>query len=147
MSIQEIKELFTGGGGAIGICLIVAMTLIQVSPVKINPWSWLAQAIGRAINKEVLEKVDKLDKELKAVRADAAEEKAVNCRARILRFGDECLHGERHTKDHFDQTLRDIAAYERYCDDHPDFENNVTGLTSIRIKEIYHECLEKDNFL
>lgn len=146
MNILEIKDLFSDGG-TITIAVAAVMTLVQIAPVKINPWSWLAQVIGRAINKEVVEKVDQMEKEVKAVRADAAEEKAVNCRARILRFGDECLHGELHTKDHFDQTLRDIAAYERYCDDHPNFENNVTGLTSIRIKEIYHECLEKDKFL
>lgn len=140
---MDIKDLFFSGCGLAAI----AMTLIQVAPIKFNPWSCLAGAVGRAINRDTIEKLDKLDRELKAVRDDAAEQVAISCRARILRFGDECLHGDRHTKDHFDQTLRDIAAYERYCDDHPDFENNVTGLTSIRIKEIYHECLEKDNFL
>lgn len=140
---MSIKEICMGGGGA----LLVLMTLVQISPLKFNPWSSLAQAIGRAINKELMEKVDMLEKELKAVRAEAAEEKAVSCRTRILRFGDECLHGELHTKDHFDQILRDIAAYERYCDAHRDFENNVTGLASARIKEIYHECLEEDKFL
>ena len=107
----------------------------------------VAKAFGRAINSEVLEKVGKLESELQCVRSGMAEEKAVNCRARILRFGDECLHGERHTKDHFDQTLRDIAAYERYCEDHPEFENNVTELTSDRIKTIYRRCLDSNDFL
>lgn len=140
---MELKELLLNGGGT----LLVLLTLIQIAPVKINPWSSIAKAVGRAINGEVLEKVSKLDQEMQGVRTGMAEEKAVNCRARILRFGDECLHGERHTKDHFDQTLRDIAAYERYCEDHPDFENNVTELTSDRIKEIYRHCLANDDFL
>lgn len=140
---MELKELLLNGGGT----LLVLLTLIQIAPVKINPWSLIAKAVGRAINGEVLEKVSKLDQEMQGVRAAMAEEKAVNCRARILRFGDECLHGERHTKEHFDQTLRDIAAYERYCEDHPDFENNVTELTSDRIKEIYRHCLTNDDFL
>lgn len=140
---MELKELLLNGGGT----LLVLLTLIQIAPVKINPWSSIAKAVGRAINGEVLEKVSKLDQEMQGVRAAMAEEKAVNCRARILRFGDECLHGERHTKEHFDQTLRDIAAYERYCEDHPDFENNVTELTSDRIKEIYRHCLTNDDFL
>lgn len=140
---MELKELLLNGGGT----LLVLLTLIQIAPVKINPWSSIAKAVGRAINGEVLEKVSKLDQEIQGVRAGMAEEKAVNCRARILRFGDECLHGERHTKDHFDQTLRDIAAYERYCEDHKDFENNVTELTSDRIKEIYRHCLDNNDFL
>lgn len=140
---MELKEILLGGGGV----LLVLLTMIQIAPVKINPWTSIAKAIGRAINGEVLEKVGKLEKEMQGVRSGMAEEKAVNCRARILRFGDECLHGERHTKDHFDQTLRDIAAYERYCEDHPDFENNVTELTSDRIKEIYRRCLDNNDFL
>lgn len=140
---MELKEILVDGGGA----LLVLLTIIQIAPVKINPWTAIAKAIGRAINGEVLEKVGKLEKEMQGVRSGMAEEKAVNCRARILRFGDECLHGERHTKDHFDQTLRDIAAYERYCEDHPEFENNVTELTSDRIKEIYRRCLDNNDFL
>ena len=140
---MTLKEILFGGGSA----LFVLLTLLQLAPIKINPWSAIAKAFGRAINSEVLEKVGKLESELQCVRSGMAEEKAVNCRARILRFGDECLHGERHTKDHFDQTRRDIAAYERYCEDHPEFENNVTELTSDRIKTIYRRCLDSNDFL
>lgn len=140
---MTLKEILLGGGGT----LFVLLTLIQLAPIKINPWSAMAKAFGRAINSEVLEKVGRLESELQGVRSGMAEEKVTNCRARILRFGDECLHGERHTKDHFDQTLRDIAAYERYCEDHPEFENNVTELTSDRIKEIYRRCLDSNDFL
>ena len=54
----------------------------------------------------------------------------------------ECeLHGS------FDQILRDITTYERYCDNHPNFENNNKVLTSKRIKDIYEDCLEKADFL
>ena len=140
---MTLKEILLDGGGA----LFVLLTLIQLAPIKINPWSAIAKAFGRAINSEVLEKVTQLEGEMQGIKDSMAEEKAVSCRARILRFGDECLHGERHTKDHFDQTLRDIAAYERYCDEHHDFENNVTELTSDRIKEIYRRCLDSGDFL
>ena len=45
------------------------------------------------------------------------------------------------------QTLRDIDTYNRYCEEHPLFMNSVTEQTSIKIKEVYHECLDKNNFL
>lgn len=140
---MSMAELLTGGGGVI----LVAMTLIQISPVKVNPWSSLAKAIGRAINGELIQKVDKLDRDLQTVRKEAAEQAAINYRARILRFGDEVIHGVHHTKDHFDQALHDITEYERYCKKNPDFENNMTALTSARIKEIYSKCLEENDFL
>ncbi len=139
---MTMEEIATGGG-----ILLVAMTLIQIAPIKLNPWSALAKAIGRAINGEVIAKVDRLERELLDMKENQEERDAISCRARILHFGDETIHGVRHTKEHFDQILRDITTYERYCDDHPNFENNTTVLTSQRIKDIYEDCLKTKDFL
>ena len=53
---MSLEEILLGGGGV----LLAAMTLIQVAPIKVNPWSAVAKAIGRAINGEVIAKVDQL---------------------------------------------------------------------------------------
>ena len=135
-------EIATGGG-----ILLAVLTVIQIAPIKINPWSALAKAIGRAINGEVIAKVDQLERDLVGMKAAQEERDAINCRSRILHFGDETIHGVRHTKEHFDQILRDITTYERYCDDHPNFENTTTVLTSQRIKNIYEDCLKTADFL
>ena len=140
MSVQDL--LLPCGG-----LLIVLLTLIQIAPIKINPWSAIAKALGRAINKEMMDKLESLDKEMKQLRDATALESALNRRVRILHFGDETLHGQKHTKEHFDQILRDIDKYEHYCSTHPEFENNVTVLTSARIKEIYQKRLEDGDFL
>ena len=140
MSVQDL--LLPCGG-----LLIVLLTLIQIAPIKINPWSAIAKALGRAINKEMMDKLESLDKEMKQLRDATALESALNCRVRIIHFGDETLHGQKHTKEHFDQILRDIDKYEHYCSTHPEFENNVTVLTSARIKEIYQKRLADGDFL
>ena len=140
---MSIQEIVLGGGGV----LLVVMSLVQIAPVKLNPWSWLARKVGRAINGEVLEKVDRLEKDVTKIKESADERTAIACRVRILRFGDETLHGVLHSKDHFDQILTDITEYERYCAAHPNFKNNMTVLTSARIQEIYAERLEKNDFL
>ena len=134
--------------------LIALLTLIQIAPIKINPWSAIAKTLsavaktlGRAINKEMMDKLESLDKEMQQLRDATALESVLNCRVRILHFGDETLHGQKHTKEHFDQILRDIDKYEHYCSTHPEFENNVTVLTSARIKEIYQKCLADGDFL
>ena len=136
------QELLLGGGG-----LVALLTIIQVSDIKINPWSAIGRGIGRAINSEVLAKVDALETDIQSIKNDIEEQAAIDRRARILRFGDEVLHENKHSKDHFDQTLRDIAEYEHYCEQHPDFENNVTELTSQRIKEVYMKRLDENDFL
>lgn len=140
---MNIKELLTSGGGV----LLILLTLIQIAPVKINPWSWLAKNIGKAINGEVVEKVDNLSTDIRNLRDECEEREATACRTRILRFGDEILHDVRHSKEHFDQILIDITAYENYCASHPDFRNNVAVATIRRINQVYAQCIRNNNFL
>ena len=129
------------------IALLAGTTLIQIAPIKINPWSWVAKAIGRAINAEVIEKVDKLEADLVNLKYNTEEQAAKECRVRILRFGDEVRHGVHHSKEHFDQILLDITDYDNYCKEHPEFKNNMTVITTSHIMTKYEKCLEEDSFL
>ena len=140
---MTLKELLAGGGGA----LFILTTLLQIAPIKVNPWSWIAKKIGKALNGEVVEKVDNLEKNIENLRAKCDEREATKCRARILRFGDEILHNVKHSKEHFDQILLDITDYEQYCSTHPNFKNNVAIATINRINHEYDECAENNGFL
>ena len=91
--------------------------------------------------------VSGVQKKVDEMAAAADEQSAISARARILRFGDEVLHGQKHSKDHFDSILRDAKLYEIYCSTHKDFENGVTEVIIDRIKAVYHERLEKNDFL
>lgn len=140
---DQLKDLFAYGGGII----LAIMTLIQISPIKINPWSWIGRCIGRLINGEVLEKVNKLSVDVKDLK-DADEEQWVTLsRSHILRFGDEILHGVNHSKEHFDQILIDVSKYEKYCNKHPNYSNNIANATIDQIKKTYQKCLDENNFL
>lgn len=146
--IQIISEMTTGQiAGGTALLLGAIATLIQVSPIKIDPWSWLARKVGRAINGEVLEKVEQLENRVNNLKDTVEERAAKDARTRILRFGDECLHGDRHSKEHFDQILRDITEYETYCDEHPSFKNNMAVLTIGSIKGNYQDRLRNHDFL
>ena len=140
---MDIKTVLSWGA----IAVAAAMSLVQIAPIKINPWSWLAKKIGRAINGEVIEKVDKLNIEVAEIRTQQDEHSAKDSRMRILRFGDELLHGENHSKDHFDQILDDVNRYEVYCNEHPNFVNNMTRMTIAQIKSEYQARLSANTFL
>lgn len=165
MSLNEIVLAVSGGSTATAI---VVMTLIQISPLKINPWSFVSKLfrkivrkIVRVINGELFDEISSLKKqigalenkienvntEVKSVEDAISEQAAIDCRTRILHFGDEVLHNVRHTKEHFDEILRDIKTYNDYCTEHPNFPNHTTVLTSKRIMEIYEECLKDGDFL
>ena len=143
MTLDAIKQILLGGGGA----LFFVMTIVQITPIKFNPWSWIGKRIGRAINGEVISKVDNLSCELADHKEKSEERHATLCRAHILRFGDEVLHGVPHSKEGYDNILLDIDAYEEYCEKHPGYKNNVASETIKHIKKMYHKHLEEDSFL
>ena len=88
--------------------------------------------------------------EVRSLRAEFEESKAVEARRRILQISDELLHEDtdrRHSKEYFDQILDDITLYEKYCEAHKDFKNNKAVASITHIKKIYNERLEKKDFL
>jgi hypothetical protein len=127
---------------------IVAISgIIQISPIKLNPWSWVAKKIGRAINAEVIEKVDKLEEDLAEMQNSAEENRAKQNRSDILRFGDELRLGIKHSKESFDNVLGTISDYDKYCTDHPTFKNKIAEINERYIAEVYEECLRNNTFL
>lgn len=146
---MSIQDILTGGG-----VLLVLTTIIQIVPVKINPWSALAKALGRAINTDVLKELSevkkkqletekKLDKHIKV----DDERDADMHRTRILQFNTELLRDIKHTREDFIEILVEIDEYELYCREHEDYKNNRATHAISNIKRIYDERLEKHDFL
>ena len=146
---MPLNELLTYGGGG----LLILLTLIQVAPIKINPWSWIAKIIGRAFNAEVLKDIkdiketqedtrSKLEAHIKADDENRADERRTN----ILRFNNELIRGLPHTREEFIEILADIDVYERYCKNHPEYENNRAVHAIANIGRVYDERLKKHDF-
>lgn len=147
---MSLAELIAGGSGT----LLVLLTLVQIAPIKVNPWSAVARMFGRAINGELIEKIDGLENEIKDMRTENDKRNAINDernatlnRTHILHFNDEILHKIDHTKEHFDQILEDIDDYEDYCQEHPLYENNKAVCAINNIKHTYEKCMERNSFL
>ena len=95
----------------------------------------------------ILAKLDQIEKRMDRMEAEDAEREAKDARIRILRFGDECAHEVRHSREHFEQLIEDVDAYETYCAEHPDFKNNKAVLTIKIIKDTYQRRLVSNDFL
>ena len=54
---MTLKDIFLSGSGA----LVVILMLIQITPIKVDPFGALARWIGRALNGDVLKKLDKME--------------------------------------------------------------------------------------
>ena len=136
------KILACSGGG-----LFLLLTLIQLAPIQINPWSAIARWVGRAVNGEVLGKLGKLEKQLDEHINTDGKRDADSHRLEILRFNNELLRSVGHTKEEFIEVLAEIDAYERFCEGHPDYPNNRAALAIENIQENYKERLKKHDFL
>ena len=140
---MNIHEWIIGGGGL----LCALLTLVQIAPVKINPWSAIAKAIGKAINADVLRELDTVTQKLDThIRVDD-ERNADSYRTRILQFNNELLREIQHTREDFIEILAVIDDYESYCRDHEDYKNNRATCAIENIKRVYMERLQKHDFL
>ena len=144
MDFLELNNL--AQHGMVGLLIILA-GMIKIPKLELNIWNLIGRTIGRSINKEVLEKVGQLSKEVDTLQKDEELERARQARQRILRFNDEILFEKRHSKEHFDEILDDIDTYEEYCRTHEDYENNKAVLAIATIREVYKDCLKTHDFL
>lgn len=151
-NLLETLAQITAGQWALALAALA--TLVEIAPIKIDPWSSLFKAIGKAMNKDIIEKLDKQGKDVEALHdqnkiiTDTLERKdAEDARNHILRFGDEVKNKVRHSEEYFNQILDDITKYEQYCEQHPDFKNARTMATKQIIKEVYTKCMKEKDFL
>ncbi len=134
---MSIQEILAGGG----VSLFVLMTLVQIAPVKINPWSKLAKAIGNALNGgDVMAKLEE------HIRIDDERDADMH-RARILQFNTELLRDFKHTEEDFNEILYNIDCYERYCRDHPEYQNNRAVHAIKHIMDVYDALQKTHDFL
>ena len=110
-------------------------------------WAKRDEKKGRL--KEIQESISSMDGKLNDHIAADDERYAVQCRTRILRFADELINEPKHlhTQGNFEQTLQDITDYDRYCDEHPKFRNELTLRSAEIIRKVYDECAREHKFL
>ena len=153
--VEKISELRLGE--LLGYCAIVVAvlsTFLEVSKIKINPWSALGRALGNVINKSVIDKLDKMEQAQKETRQKLDdhiriddERNADLHRTRILEFNTGLMRGLRHTEEDFNEILYNIKCYETYCTDHPEYENNRAVHANKNIERVYDECMINHDFL
>ena len=90
-------------------------------------------------SKKILEAIQKIDNKID-------QRTAIGCRIRILKFMDEIIEGWEHSKDSYNQIMRDITDYLQYCNDHPQFLNHQTDATIERLKKDYEQRLATNDF-
>lgn len=119
------------------IIVLIVMTIIEITPIKINPWSAIGNAIGKAINKSVMKEIADLKKE--------ASERDENLNQRINENNAEV---KEHLKK-LDESVGELDSKISEVSDKNDEERAVTA--RVRILRFCDELQEekrhsKDSF-
>jgi hypothetical protein len=144
------------------LCAGLGLTaLIEISPIKINPWSWIWKMLKKmwvgfcksltapvlaelaTVKAETQETQKALELHIKL----AARREADGLRADILRMNNEIMRGIQHTEEEFVEILAKKDRYERYCQENKDYVNSRAVHAIANIERVYDACLEENDFL
>lgn len=114
--------------------------LIELTPsIKFNPISWALNKLGIAMNKELLEKVNGLSKQM-------IDHEIDQLRWNILDFANSCRNNRRHTKEEFDHVIADHTRYLEILEQNH-MKNGQVDTDYRYIEEIYYKCMKDNDFL
>lgn len=148
--LNHLGSVMAGSGGVIA----ALMTVVQVSKIEINPWSWLAKTIGNALNAGVMDEIKQVKTAQEETRKklddhieESEERKADNYKSRVLRFNNELVRGLGHTEEDYNEILDIIWKYENYCKTHENYQNNKMPHAIKNVERMYDEMLKTNGFL
>lgn len=140
MTLEEMWAAINPAWKDIGVVVII-LSIIQIAPIKLNPWSWLKAFFSMPKRMETLEhKITMLE-------AADDENMAIQARVRILRFADEVRNGHQRGEESYQQTLLDIDRYRRYCDRHPEFKNEKSVSAIRAVRALYDQHKQANDFI
>ena len=111
------------------IVLILLLSVVQISPLKLNPWDRIFSWIGQKAN-------GKMQSQLNALSAQVREMWINKHRQTLLIFARECRAGIDHSADEWVNALNVADEYEKYCESHA-VTNGIVKADTAYIRELY----------
>jgi hypothetical protein len=129
MNLKEIISQFNAGYVVAGIAVL--LSLIQISPLKLNPWDKLLGWFGKKLNGET-------EKRLKAVEKQIRDMWINNHRQSILTFARECRADIEHSSDEWTNVLNLAEEYEKYVTENK-ITNGIITQDTVYLRKLYQE--------
>ena len=126
--------------------VIIISIFIQITPIKINPWSALFKWIGKIITGNACSKIDGLIDKVDKIEKDVKTNEKDRIRWEILDFANSCRNNRKHTRDEFQHIVALNDKYKRLLSETND-SNGVFEVEYNYIQDMYAERLEKNDFL
>ena len=81
--------------------LIIFSIFIQITPIKWNPLTSLADWLAKIFTKDINESIEDMQEDIKEIRDDMDENEKDRIRWEVLSFANSCRVGRKHTQEEF----------------------------------------------
>lgn len=155
-------------GWTVVLLFVIISCLFKLTKREIDPLGWILAKIGSALTKTLQTDFDSKLSDIKTDldsfkvqsknscdilqrRMDQMEESndmqtVRQIKTHVLNFANSCLNKQRHTKQDFDNIIRENEEYEKLVAKY-NLRNDVYTEDFGYIMKIYHHCQDKNSFL
>ena len=134
MNLKEIISQLNVGHVAVGIAVL--LSLIQISPLKLNPWDKLLGWIGKKANGATEKRLEAVEKQIRDMWVNSHRQ----C---ILTFAREARAGIEHSSDEWTNVLNVAEEYEKHVKE-AKITNGIVTQDTEYIRKLYQE-LSRDH--
>ena len=140
MTILEVVNRMTAGevAGWVVVVLIILFSLIQIAPVKLNPWDRILAWFGGKINGKTQDQLKELKTQIDDLQKQVTDIWISNHRQSILTFARECRAKIDHDAEEWNHILAVADEYEVYCQKNL-VSNGVVKADTKYIRDLYQE--------
>ena len=128
MALQLEAERVAGGALLVFFLLL---SLVQISPIKINPWDTILKWLGKKLNGGVEDHMDCLQKQVRDLWINSH-------RHSILTFARECRSGVVHDSDEWYNILNICEEYSTFCAEYS-VQNGIVRENTRYIRELFQQ--------
>lgn len=143
---MQIKDIVDWIGNHLWTIIILVSIFIQITPIKINPWSALFKWIGKMVTNNACSKIDGLIVKVDNLEASIDANEKDRIRWEILDFANSCRNDHKHSRDEFQHIVDLNDKYKKLLKKTGD-SNGVFDIEFKFIQDLYAERLEKNDFL
>lgn len=133
MNLMEVTQKLTAGelAGWAVLLIILLFSLIQISPLRLNPWDNILGWVGQKVNGD-------MQAQLKELKKHVQDMWVASHRQTVLMFAREARAGVEHSSDEWTNVLNMIAEYEAFCQGNT-ITNGIVKADSEYIRNLYQE--------
>ena len=141
----NLKPILDWIGNNLLVILIGVPTLIQIAPIKINPWSAILNWLSKALTNNACSKLDGLITKIGNLEITIDNNEKDRIRWEILSFATSCRNQIRHSRDEYQHIVDLNDKYKELLKKTND-SNGVFDIEFKYIKDLYEEHLAKNDF-